>query len=66
MKTINRIIIGAILSATVVIGIFYCATIFEDGISPIPGFLGIAFIWMILFWDKRDRSGRDGGSNMGE
>jgi len=67
MKTINRIIIGVILSAAIIIGVFYCATIFEDGISPVPGFLIIAFIWMILFCDNCDRSGGGhGGDDMGE
>ena len=57
-----RIIIGVILSVAILLGTFYFATIVEGGISPVPSLLLICVIWLVLFWDKRDRSGRDGGT----
>jgi hypothetical protein len=57
-----RVLIGIVLSVAVVFLTFYLATIVDGGVSPVFSLLGIAAIWLALFWDKRDRSGRGGGS----
>jgi hypothetical protein len=61
-KVSIRVLIGIVLSLAVVFLTFYLATIVDGGVSPVFALLGIAVIWLALFWDKRDRSGRGGGS----